>query len=348
MLQMLTAVNSFILGLSWGGSVYPWKSAQVIATIVVGFLCLVGLITYEAYFTPKEPLVRIEFFKSRGWLSSALLLGIGASVYYSQALIFPEMAATVYGAEKGPEWVGLVGCLPGIGITIGEIIGGSVAHMVGKSKYQVIVAMSSGTALIAAMAACTPETPTRAIVLALFGTIAIGYNEAIALPVCTLCIADQQNIGQAAGLAGSLRSAISSIAVAIYSTVLADRQTSTISSQIPAVLLNAGVSESDIPTYMQAVTTGADAATLKSIPGVTDQVIATVSKGYQSAYADAFRTIFYVSIAFGVLGIICAVMTPNVDELLTNKVPVRLNQDSKSARAETREDEKEVGMSTSV
>lgn len=292
-----------------------------------------ALFTYEVYFPPQEPLIRIEFFKNRGWLSSALLLGIGASVYYSQALIFPQMAATVYGADKGPMWVGLVGCLPGIGITTGEIIGGSIAQKVGKSKYQVIVAMTTGTALIAAMAACTPDTSTTAIVLALLGTIAIGYNEAIALPVCTLCIPDQENIGQAAGLAGSARSAISSVATAIYSTVLADRQTQTLGSQIPAALVRSGVDESNVAAYMEAITAGGDLQTLKAIPGVTNEVIATVSRAYQWAYADAFQTVFYVSIAFGVLGIAFACLTPNVDELLTNKVAVRLNQDSKKGAA---------------
>lgn len=243
--------------------------------------------------------------------------------------MFPQMAATVYGADKGPMWVGLVGCLPGIGITVGEIIGGSIAHKVGKSKIQVMVAMTTGTALIAAMAACTPDTATTAIVLSLLGTTAIGYNEAIALPVCTLCIPDQENIGQAAGLAGSARSAISSVATAIYSTVLADRQAQTIGSQIPSALINAGVDEYNVESYMQAVAAGGDVDTLKAIPGVTDEVIATMSRTYQWAYADAFQTVFYVSIAFGVLGIIFACLTPNVDKLLTNKVAVRLNQDGK-------------------
>lgn len=319
--------------MSWGGTVYPWKHAAVIALIVVGVLCLVALFTYEAYFTPTEPLIRIEFFKNRGWLSSALLLGIGASVYYSQALMFPQMAATVYGADRGPMWVGLVGCLPGIGITVGEIIGGSIAQKVGKSKFQVMVAMTTGTALIAAMAACTPDTPTTAIVLCLLGTTAIGYNEAIALPVCTLCIPDQKNIGQAAGLAGSARSAISSVATAIYSAVLAQRQTETIGSQIPPALISAGLPESSVQAYMQAVAAGGEAEALKAISGVTDEIIRTASRAYQGAYSDAFQTVFYVSIAFGVIGIVFACLTPNVDELMTTKVAVRLNEKKRDESA---------------
>lgn len=36
----------FILGLSWGGTVHPWKSAQVIATVVIGFVLLIALGVY--------------------------------------------------------------------------------------------------------------------------------------------------------------------------------------------------------------------------------------------------------------------------------------------------------------
>jgi len=36
----------FLIGLSWGGRIYPWKSAAVICTIVIGFLTLVAFGLY--------------------------------------------------------------------------------------------------------------------------------------------------------------------------------------------------------------------------------------------------------------------------------------------------------------
>ena len=33
----------FLIGLSWGGTVYPWKSARVLCTLLIGIACLVGL-----------------------------------------------------------------------------------------------------------------------------------------------------------------------------------------------------------------------------------------------------------------------------------------------------------------
>lgn len=118
----------FILGLSSGGSLYPWKDARVIAPLVIGFLCLVALFVYESFMDLKEPLIPIHFFKHRGWVASMLSLSIGASVYYSQAIIWPEMTTNVY-AQGRVMWAGIVSCLVGIGITTGEIIGGGVAKV---------------------------------------------------------------------------------------------------------------------------------------------------------------------------------------------------------------------------
>lgn len=35
-----------LLGLNWGGTSYPWNSAHVIATIVVGFVLVVVFVFY--------------------------------------------------------------------------------------------------------------------------------------------------------------------------------------------------------------------------------------------------------------------------------------------------------------
>jgi hypothetical protein len=42
-------LTTFLMGISWGGQVYPWKSAPVIVTIVVGFLALAAFAVYGAF-----------------------------------------------------------------------------------------------------------------------------------------------------------------------------------------------------------------------------------------------------------------------------------------------------------
>jgi len=78
----------FLLGLSWGGSVYPWTSAHVIATLVVGVLTLAAFALYETYAPLKEPLVPMHLFKNGPWVMSTVVLGVGAGMYYAFALIW--------------------------------------------------------------------------------------------------------------------------------------------------------------------------------------------------------------------------------------------------------------------
>jgi hypothetical protein len=48
-------------------------------------------------------------------------------------------------------WAGWVGSLAGIAITTGEIIGGVMAKKTGKTKFQCLAAMTSGTVFLGGM-----------------------------------------------------------------------------------------------------------------------------------------------------------------------------------------------------
>jgi hypothetical protein len=58
----------FILGLSSGGSLYPWKSAAVIAPLVIAILLLIGLFLYETYVDLKEPLIPMHYSETEAGL----------------------------------------------------------------------------------------------------------------------------------------------------------------------------------------------------------------------------------------------------------------------------------------
>jgi len=92
----------------------------------------------------------MHFFKDRGYVAAMLSLSLGASAYYSQAIIWPDMASNVYG-EGRAMWSGWVATLPGIGVTIGEMIGGSLAKLIGGTKYQCLTVITLGTLFLGCM-----------------------------------------------------------------------------------------------------------------------------------------------------------------------------------------------------
>jgi hypothetical protein len=63
----------FLIGLSWGGTSYPWVSAQVLCTLLIGIALLVALglygisPLYPITFTPKIPRERNTNKKNRNF-----------------------------------------------------------------------------------------------------------------------------------------------------------------------------------------------------------------------------------------------------------------------------------------
>ena len=76
------------MGLNWGGSVHPWKSAHVIATIVIGFLALIGFVCWQGFMRLKEPLMPLHIFRNRGWVLATVVSGLGASMFYAFAVVW--------------------------------------------------------------------------------------------------------------------------------------------------------------------------------------------------------------------------------------------------------------------
>jgi len=106
----------FLIGLSWGGTTYPWKSAQVLATLIVGFALLVALGFYgtcyylfssrpnaeqstEAYFVKHTALIPPRLFRNIGYVAIVACATIGAMVYYSMTVLWPTIIGTVYSTD---------------------------------------------------------------------------------------------------------------------------------------------------------------------------------------------------------------------------------------------------------
>jgi MFS family permease len=322
----------FLLGLSWGGSFYPWNSAAVISAIVVGAAVLAAFVVWEVYGPVAQPLMPMRLFMNGRWTVSALLLGLGAGVYYAFAIVWPTQCAVLY-ATDDPMYVGYVSVLIGTGFITGQILAGALARTIGKTRYQVMVAFMIGGALLACAATVTPDNKSTQIALIYIGCVFIGWNESICLSNCGILVHDQREIGVAGGLAGSVRSVISSILQAIYVSVFTNRLTSTVSEEVPAALMNAGLPSTSVPGFLEAMAAGtADA--FSSVPGISANIIAVGLRAYKQANADAYRTVYLVTIATSGIAIILTWFAPNTDHLMTGQVAATLHHEAKGITEE--------------
>lgn len=313
----------FMMGLNWGGAVYAWDSAHVITTIVVGFVALVVFVLWECYAKLSEPLVRMRYFRHMPWVSATVLTGLGASVYYAFAIVWPSMVAIMYTSEgDSPFYSAWLASVVSLFMVVGQITGGFLGKMIGYLKWQCVVTFTIGGIVFACIATSTPDSHVRSSALVAVGSFMAGWGEGTAITVVTLLAPDQAQLGSASGVAGSIRFLISSIASTVYNVVLSNRLAEEIPAQVPKALIDAGLPEGSVAGFIDGMTTGS----FEGVAGLTDAIMAIGSRAYQVANMDAYRTVFLTNIAFSGVAIICAVLLPNVDVFMTNQVATTLHR----------------------
>ena len=317
-----------MMGLNWGGGVYPWKSANVIGSIVAGFVGLVVFVLWETFAKLKEPLVPMHLFKNGSWVAATILSGLGASVYYALAIVWPSMVAVLYndGGVMTNAWYA---SFVGLWITVGQVLGGFVAKRLGYIKWQIVVTVLISGIFFGCTATSTPDSKGRAAAFVALGTFWIGWAESLAITVVTITVWDQSKLGSASGLAGSIRFFITSIAATVYNVTLNNRLSETIPRRVPGAVIDAGLPETSVVDFMAALTTGTGFDTIK---GISESIIGAGVRAYKEANAEAYQTVFFVSIAFSAIALICALCLPNIDNLLSGKVALTLHRGKKDEK----------------
>ncbi|CAK7242006.1 MAG: hypothetical protein STHCBS139747_003480 [Sporothrix thermara] len=312
----------FLMGISWGGTLHPWRSAAVIVTIVLGALVLAAFVLWETYGRPREPMMPVHVFRRRGWNVTILLWALGAATYYANAILWPGMVAVLYGPGHASRmWAGWMSCIPGCGILAGEFCAAGFRR---RTNIQIMVVVPLGGVLLGCLATSSPDTAVRSAALIFFASFFIGWNELLNSTVSTISIDDQREIGTYAGTGGSARSLISTVCSVIYQTVLANRLAHTVPARVPPAVLAAGLPATSVDAFLAAVETGTDAA-YAAVAGLTPAIQAAGVRAYQEATSAAYKTVFLTTIAFSGLSVVLSFFAPNVDHLLTKSVNITVN-----------------------
>lgn len=153
----------------------------------------------------------------------------------------------------------------------------------------------------------------------------MGWLEVVGLGITGISIEDQNDIGTAVGVAGSIRSSVSTIASAVYTSILTNRLGKTISHEVPPKLIAAGLPATSVKAFLSAISIGTPAAFAK-VQGLTGEIETTGIAAYKVASSHAYQTVFYSTLVFSGLCIIAACMAPSVDDRMTDKVMATLHR----------------------
>lgn len=168
--------------------------------------------------------------------------------------------------------------------------------------------------------------------MVILGAISTGWVEIILLTNSTIVIMDQREVGIAGGTCAGMRSGISAIGTVVYVSVLTGRLKSNVAAQVPPALIAAGLPKTSIEAFITAIYEGT-AGAFTSVPGVSSAAINAGLAAYRQANADAYRMVWFSTIAFSGLAFVLAIFTKGTDDYQTGQVATTLRVEPASNNA---------------
>ncbi|KAL2843600.1 major facilitator superfamily domain-containing protein [Aspergillus pseudodeflectus] len=130
-----------LLGLNFGGEVFPWDSANVICLLVFGSLCI-GLFYYGEKYVAKYPLMPLELLKDRSVVATLLVTLFHGAVFIACEYYLPLYFQSAQRASPMHSGLLILPFVVAEGVFSG--ISGYLIHRTGKYLGQIWI----GTALL--------------------------------------------------------------------------------------------------------------------------------------------------------------------------------------------------------
>ncbi|KAL5378345.1 hypothetical protein PMIN06_011593 [Paraphaeosphaeria minitans] len=276
-----------------GETLYPWVSGTTLAPIIIGLLTLVDLVVYETFTTLKEPLFPPRLLRAKRYFNTTL---------------WPRLSQLLYAGDEISK--GLFASVLPLGTIIGVIIV-SFSKYIGHQRWQVVFAVALQAACVDAMSTATIDNSVQSIILTCIISLCTSVNILNGMVLVGFGIVYQEDIGTAAGLAGTSRLLAGAVATAIFSNFTNNKYATSLPS---AVLTN--VSSFNLPTVtlskLIVAAKANTAAAYQAVPGITPAIRAAATLGNKQAYLQGAHLSYQVALAFGLLGVICAFI-PSID-----------------------------------
>jgi hypothetical protein len=140
-------------------------------------------------------------------------------------------------------------------------------------------------------------------------------------------------MGLVTGVMGAIRTGLSAIATSMYSSILATESAKYIPQKVIPAATAAGLPEGSLPSLLQSIALG----DFSAVPGISPDIIAATGGAVKEAYTLAFRTVYLCTIPFGVLLIVAGLLSPNVEQYLTDEVARKMHGKSEKSEVARKE-----------
>jgi len=282
------AITCLLLACTWGGTTYPWDSAQVLVTGLGGLVLAVVFVAIER--RVAEPLLPLALFRDRvfsvstagGFVVGAIIFAVSIYVpVFSQGV--QEISATSSGVVLIPFSLGWVAA---------ATVTGQLISRTGRYRPFPIVGsvfILGGLTLLTLLGEGSPPVAVAGILVITGIGMGMTFQPYI---IATQNAVEVANLGIATATIQFFRSMGGSLAVAALGTLLANR----LATELQARLGAAGAARVDTDRLL-----GGSA----SVPG-------GLTTGVQAALADALHSVFLAAVPLGLVALLLAVALPEL------------------------------------
>ncbi|CAI6290664.1 unnamed protein product [Periconia digitata] len=324
-----------LLALSWGGNQYPWKSAQCIATLILGVLGIIAFVLYgeqgvalsisdhsqtdpsqELYMPLPEPLLPMKLFKVRNYWVAVVVGSIGQMSYYALSVLWPTHITALY--TKDNMTVGWMSCTTGTALAMGEVLTGPFLKKGGHAKAQLIASVVGLCVFCGVMSLSDENSQGQAIAVTVCIGLFIGWVELICIVVAGLVI-PPEDIGAGSAFFASARAIGGTIATSIYVSIYTNKLSTLTPREVVPAVTSAGLPESSLNALFGAISQ-ATAAALDSVPEMSASIKFTLAAAQKRAAAESLKNVYLSSLSFGFVALLVALFFSDVDQYLTGFV----------------------------
>jgi EmrB/QacA subfamily drug resistance transporter len=285
-LALAVGAGMLTLGLTWGGTQYPWSSWQVLGSFLLGVAGVLAFIAIER--RAAEPLIPLRLFCNgifRSSVAMSFLIGVamfGTIIYVS---LFLQVVHGTTPTASGLKLLPLMG-----GLLVASIGSGRTISKIGRYRAFPI----AGTAFVTVgMYLLSRIGVSTGYLLLSVAMVVLGFGLGLVMPVLVLAVQNavpRPDMGVATAGSIFFRSIGGSFGVAIFGTIFANRLGFWLPRDIPGKLL-----------AKEHLNAGSAGALLHSSPAKLAQYPPAIHNGLIHAFSSSLHTVFLWAVPVGIV-----------------------------------------------
>ncbi|KAH0830965.1 hypothetical protein FOPE_01961 [Fonsecaea pedrosoi] len=307
-----------LMGIIWSG-MYESHDLHVVVPLVVGVVVIAIFALWETYGNIKHPLTPTYMFTAshgRDFTAPCVALGIVNMSYYSSSILWPTMISVFY-TDGGANWKhGIaLSIVQGIAISVGAVGLSYFGNKIRRWQWQLTGSMFVMVVFGALLALGKPSNQGLMVAFVFLSQAGYGWALYLSIAISQMGV-EHKDLGHSGGISGVIRFAAGTISAAVYTTVLTNTVSTFTKRYVARAATTAGLAASQVPSLLSALNTPELA---QRFPPA---VVSAARRAVEMAYEKGIQYVAYASIGFGVVGIIACALCKDVDDKMTDKIEV--------------------------